>query len=376
MELIENLEDVLSRGAGFVVDPFNRRWHRTRCARVRAMTTGERKWYGATREEVDRFMADRLSRYATARPIDPCPACRPDGTPDPALSQPTDTDRVGCIPAQSPLRVRQTARGFVASSPERVPFEPRPNSASAHARSELRQRLRALRPGEGELLHAVLVGAIPANSDVENYLIYNVFDGPSTAALAHGVRFELDDSRPTDGFEYRYEIAASGARFRHWRQGGVAAAWSGLSLPAGPDELLLSRTWWGLHAGAVRQHSELAAEARFGVRLAVEAPVKLTAERLKRLIDGVVAAFQRHGASEEAVRRIAARLGERPSAVAAVLANPSRAPLGPAEKAVGLTRASVQWNPDDTRLVAAEVAVRLGERPTWRLAGSVFAVER
>ena len=231
MELIEDFEDVLSRGAGFVVDPFNRRWHRTRCPRVRAMTTGERKWYGATREDVDRFMADRLSRYATARPIDPCPACRPDGSPDPAPSQPTDTGRVARTPAQSVLRVRATARGFVASSPERVPFEPRPNSPGAHARSELRQRLRALRPGEGELLHAVLAGRIPANSDVENYLIYNVFDGPSTAALARGVRFELDDSRPTDEFEYRYEIAASGAPFRHWRQGAGAVSWPAVQLP-------------------------------------------------------------------------------------------------------------------------------------------------
>jgi hypothetical protein len=376
MVLIEDLGDVLARADGFIVDPFNRRWHRTTCAQVLAMTTGERKWFGATREEVERFMADRLSRYATARPIDPCPTCRPDGSPavPPSRSAPAGDD--GRRSRVDELRISPTARGFVASTAERVPFEPRPGSLAARVRAELRRRLSALRPAEGELLQAVFAGRIPANSDVENQLIYNVFDGPSTVALARGVRFELDDSEPASRFEYRYAIAPSGAPFRHWRPGGDAATWSAVLLPGGPNELLVARTWWALHAGTVEHHQDLPAGSRFGVRLTVRGPVTLTPDRLKRLVDGVVAAFQQHEAPDEAVRRIATRLGRHPSAVAAALANRERAPLGRAERPIGLTGASVHWNPDDTRLVAAEVRFRLSEKRMWQMAGTVFGVER
>jgi hypothetical protein len=48
--------------------------------------------------------------------------------------------------------------------------------------------------------------------------------------------------------------------------------------------------------------------------------------------------------------------------------------LGSAERQLKLTRESVQWNPDDTRLVAAEVT--LFPSAERRLAGSVFAVDR
>ena len=376
MELIEDFDAVLARADGFIVDPFNRRWHRTSCARVAGMTTGERKWFGATRKEVERFMADRLSQYATARPIDPCPTCRPDGSPavPPSRSQPAGGD--GGRALVDALRISATARGFVASSAERVPFEPRVDGLAARVRAELRGRLSALRPAEGELLQAVFAGRIPANSDVENQLVYNVFDGPSAMALARGVRFELDDAELAGRFEYRYAIAPSGAPFRHWRQGGDAATWSAMRLPDGPDELLLARTWWALHAGTVEHHLDLPAGSRFGVRLMVRGPVTLTPDRLKRLVDGVVAAFQQHEAPDEGIRRIAARLGRDPSAVAAALANGDRAPLGSAERPVGLTRASVHWNPDDTRLVAAEIQFRLLESPTWQIAGNVFGVER
>lgn len=375
MELIENLDEAQTRDGGFIVDPFNRRWHLAHCPRVTSMTTGERKWFAQTRAEVDRFLDERVARYATAKPIDPCPTCRPDGSTIAVAATPPRPSRERPASTVEGMTVRRTAQGFVATTSDRVTFGPRRGSAAARVRARLCELLPTLGAADGDLLHAVFGGRIPVNSDVENQLIYNVFDGPSTSALSRGVRFELDDADPRSGFEYRYELAPAGAPFRHWREGPNAARWTDVLLPDGSPDALLSRTWWALHAAPVQLGAELPPRSRFGLRLTVRAPVRLTPERLKRLIDGVVCAFQQHDARPEAVRRIAARLTRPPAAVTAVFADAERVVLGAAERPIGLTREDVQWNPDDTRLVAAEIRIA-GESPRLRLAGSVFGVER
>jgi len=121
------------------------------------------------------------------------------------------------------LSVTPTDRGFVATTPHRVTFGPFKGSSAHAVRADLRKLLASLRPTEGETLHAVFGGAIPPNSDVENQLIYNVFDGASTVALSRGVRFELDDADAPAGAEYRYAVAPAGAPFKHWRESQDAA---------------------------------------------------------------------------------------------------------------------------------------------------------
>ncbi len=69
------------------------------------------------------------------------------------------------------------------------------------------------------------------------------------------------------------------------------------------------------------------------------------------------------------------RLALEPKQLSAVLADPAGSVLGAAEKPIGLTITDVQWNPDDTRLVAAEVAVQTGKDADWRFSGRVFGVE-
>jgi len=276
------------------------------------------------------------------------------------------------------LNLTRMDRGFVATTPHRVTFGPSAGSPAHTVRGELSTLLAGLRPADGETLHAVFGGAIPGNSDVENQLIYNVFDGASTPALLRGVRFELDDAEPRASVEYRYAVAPAGAPFEHWSEGHDAARWSGVQIPAGPTDHLLSRTWWGLRSTYVELAELLPAGSRFGLRLTVRVPReagRLTPERLKRLVDGTVSAFQRHKAQAEAVSRIATRLVREPADVASALSDPARAVLGGAEKPIGLTKTDVQWNPDDTRLVAAEVTVETGEASAWEISGRVFAVE-
>jgi len=121
----------------------------------------------------------------------------------------------------------------------------------------------------------------------------------------------------------------------------------------------------------------LAQGSWFGMRLAVRVPReagRLTPERLKGLVDGTVSAFQRRQAGIDAVGRIAGRLLCEPDEVAGALSDPARAVLGEAEKPIGLTGADVQWNPDDTRLVAAEIAVETADADAWEISGHVFGV--
>ena len=120
----------------------------------------------------------------------------------------------------------------------------------------------------------------------------------------------------------------------------------------------------------------LPAGAPFGLRLTVDMPSEthLSAGKLKKLIDGVVSAFQVHTSSPEAALRIAHPLGIQAEEVATALEDPTLAVLGSSEKPVGLTTADVQWNPDDTRLVAAEVIVQARALSVWTISGRLFEV--
>ena len=65
-------------GVGFVITPFNRRWHAAACPHVRTMTVGTRKWFAATPAELAEYLQARITQYETAKPIDACPACVPE----------------------------------------------------------------------------------------------------------------------------------------------------------------------------------------------------------------------------------------------------------------------------------------------------------
>jgi hypothetical protein len=72
------LRAIAASRAGFIITPFNRRWHRVTCPHVQAMTTGERKWFAATTAELADYLQQRIALYDTAKPIEPCPACAPE----------------------------------------------------------------------------------------------------------------------------------------------------------------------------------------------------------------------------------------------------------------------------------------------------------
>jgi hypothetical protein len=68
----------LAAGAGFVITPFCRRWHRATCPHVQAMTVGTPKWFAATSAELTDYLQQRITQHDTAKPVEACPDCAPD----------------------------------------------------------------------------------------------------------------------------------------------------------------------------------------------------------------------------------------------------------------------------------------------------------
>jgi hypothetical protein len=71
----EELGEIAAVGAGFIIDPFNRRWHVATCPHVQKMTIGQPKWFAATAAAVGDYLQDRLARYPTAKLILTCKTC-------------------------------------------------------------------------------------------------------------------------------------------------------------------------------------------------------------------------------------------------------------------------------------------------------------
>jgi hypothetical protein len=69
------LRSVAAAGTGFVITPFNRRWHTATCPHVQAMSTGTQKWFAATTAELTDYLQQRIALYDTAKLIEACPTC-------------------------------------------------------------------------------------------------------------------------------------------------------------------------------------------------------------------------------------------------------------------------------------------------------------
>ena len=67
------LRAIATAGTGFVITPFNRRWHTATCPHVQEMSTGTRKWFAATTAELTDYLQQRITQHDTAKPIDAFP---------------------------------------------------------------------------------------------------------------------------------------------------------------------------------------------------------------------------------------------------------------------------------------------------------------
>lgn len=370
---VEELSEIHDAGIGFIADPFNRRWHRASCRRVRAMKLGQPKWFAPDDAAMAVYLETRVREWTTAKPLEPCHMCA-------HSTSPPDAGAAASSPAAGGVRLEVDAEPHrvLVHSPERVPFSPRAGTPQADVLAQLRSALAGLVIRDGEMLQTSLRGAIPDNSDVENQLLYNIFDAATCRLLAGGVRFE-HDPRPAADYIYCYASAPAHGRFTWWQDGDVVASWERATLRSGRRHQLLARTWWSLHEADVQLGAPLPAGARFGARLRLAMPndgrlAMARAERVKQLVDGVICAFQLHEANPGVTARIAGALSIPEADVATALADRRAAVLGHAERPIRLTAESVHWNPDDTRLVACELLLEESPIQAPLLAGTIFGL--
>jgi hypothetical protein len=262
------------------------------------------------------------------------------------------------------------------SAPGYIPFEPSTDD-QLDTRRRLRESLSGLRAGEGEILHATFVGGLPARSDVENALFYNVDARDVFGSMAQGVRFELDPTFIPGEVRYEYRTGPPEADFRHWRTGRDLAVLHTSFAGARPK---LATIWWALRStpDSIRPGVRaLEPGEAFVMQLDVEGPAPaLSPGLLKIVLDGTICALQSETDATLAVTTapiIADALRVPTEAVLQALVDREPSALGTRRRFIHGHGPGVKWEPDDDRCVAAQILFRRAER--WRIAGSVAVAE-
>ena len=362
-----DLTAVHSAGRGLVHNPKGQILHVADCPQVSRMGP-KGKLFFESLEEADAYLSGDVRRRWSR-----CPTClageRSTAARAPASAAPVSE-------AAAPAAVRSLTNGFEVVADRPVPFEPRTDEQRA-LRSQLRESLRTLAAGDGQVLHARLAGSLAPGTDVENVLLYNVDQGGASlvGATRAGIRFEVDREPMPRGVRYRYGLAPADAGFESWRIGRELAAIRPCALGS---RLRCSTAWWALKAGdADVSNSALRPGERFAVLLDVEGPgVALRPEALKVLIDATVCSLQAHSdvpSISEPARRLGLALDVSADVIADALRDERRAALGARPRLVQPWGKTVQWLPHDHLCVAGDVRYR--PAPKWRLSGRVCVVE-
>jgi len=379
------LRAIANAGAGFVVDPFNRRWHVAACARILEMTVGEPKWFAPNRAALDVYLRQRLARYPTARPILACRTC--------GGSAPSPPER-GAVagPQPRPPLLRRTGSGFEIWADEYVRNESTAGSSAGLLRRLIADEVRALRGLAGRVLHAGYAGQRGRGTDVENLLFNNIDQSLSlfSAAGRLGVRFEDLGliAPPAPGLTrrrsfYSYRLAEPQEPFTTVTAGPVICRVPEAIVPDGPARLA-ARIWLAVRrARPPGGPGTPPGDGDFLLRIAVHGLHPATS--IKAIVDGATAAMQRDDPDRvtDAITRMAALLGAGAEELL-TLATSGDAPLGSRSRSNPTSKEGlftldgadqVRITPDDDRCVAAEVVAAFGHGLP-RLAVEVHSAQR
>ena len=366
------LSEIAARGAGFVIDPFNRRWHAATCPRIHGMTVSEPKWFALTPVARDGFLRQRLARYPTAKPVQACTDCGGRSAPMPGEVAASD---------QRCALVVRVENGFQLWADEYVRNESKAASSAGRLRRRIADEIRALPRLDGRMLHAGYAGPRANGTDVENLLFNNIDQDAALfrAPGCRGVAFEdLGPVAPTppDGTSrrtfYRYLLAEPGEPLTTVNARHLICRVLPVIVPDGPKELAAARIWLAIRrarpepgpGGPIEHGTFLLRAFVQGLEPAVS---------LKAIVDGATAAMQRDDADHvrPATTRMSALLGADNDELLA-LATADNAPLGrksrpsphSKQSLFALNRAGqVRVTPDDDRCIAAQIVLAGNDGP-------------
>lgn len=245
-------------------------------------------------------------------------------------------------------------------------------------RRSLSAAIGTLRADEGQVLHAVYASPDLTSVDTENVLFYNVGAACFAKAARYGLRFERTHTvpsppRPEPGptlHHHRYELLPRDDAWRHWHNGVVLASFADVSLTS-----LTTTTdvWAAIRTRALPPDDRSTHHGPFAVRLTLTPPNRrapVPSAVGKALFDGTIAAFHNHDGED--LDELAARVGVPPL----LLVDPAWSVLGRRRLLWRHHTESVQWNPADDRLVAAELLLDTSRRADdWELSGELRQVK-
>lgn len=258
-------------------------------------------------------------------------------------------------------------------APGYVPFEPRTTEQRA-LRAELRNKLRQLRAGPGEILHATFSGRLRSGTDVENALLYNLGGaGVFAGSMRNGVSFELDPEPHPAGVRYTYTLAPEAQGFRHWHAARSLATLD-VELDGPPT---LATLWWALRSSpaATRLAGTRGPDEPYAVTLDVSGPaMRLAPPLIKVILDGVVCSLQSQTDPVDATLAslIAVQVDAPAEGIREALGDTRPSALGVRRRLVCTRSTGVQWLPDDHLCMAAKMLLRPNDR--WHITGDVAAV--
>lgn len=276
-------------------------------------------------------------------------------------------------------------------SEERLPFEPK--GWLRQLRDEIRRGVYMLKDEPGRALSALYTSPVVQVCDVENVLFYNVGPGIFAALASAGLRFERVFSKPPPSpinirkpmqHYQRYSFAPKATGFSYWKVDHLLARWQGVGYRRTAGRLDVASVWRSMKLGAgsgqvmVESMSEVPL-ARLALNVVVHIPRGIhfnLAVAIKPIFDGIVAAFHKHDGSDEdiIVGRLAGQLSVKEGEVISLLRNGLEPLLG-TRRLVWPWGKSVQWNPADDLLVAAQMLIEQNSSTDdWEFSGQLFTV--
>jgi len=285
--------------------------------------------------------------------------------PETVRQVPSDSPRGSMLPGMigvivRPYYIRADDTCVTAWSTACIPFPPyKPHDWRADFRDDLRAAIARLPSRQGKVLSAAYRSPISEGADLENLLIYNIFDARLSSIARNGLIFERFyhvsrecpvplSSQALCQYEYRLADEESSSLEE---QSGRELAFLSFELPPRVPEGPTS-VWYAAKKGHITRALGDHREKPWGISLAIRVPPssRITCSNIvKPLIDGITSALHYHSGLniKELSERLDRILGLGDStSMKPLLLNNTNALFGTIDLLCCHGK-NVQWNPQD-----------------------------
>lgn len=263
-------------------------------------------------------------------------------------------------PTDSPCHIQSDASRVTAWSTDRIPLEFEPEDWRRKLRDDLRTAIAGFPFGEGKTLYAAYRFPFEERADVENLLIYNIFDDRLSQATRDRLVFERfylaarDCPVPLPGGvlrQYDYRLVDDKPSSPHGPSGRALASLR-FDMPGRVPESLAS-VWYAAKEASIDVVGRPHLKKPWGISLVMGAPSSsgiTCSNTVKTLVDGITCALHCHDGSDikELGDRVRSGLGLGDGkSLNGLLLDGTNAIFGKVKLLHCHGQHGVQWNPQD-----------------------------